>query len=271
MVDEHSWRVTRDDSEDLGFALSCLTAGAVTLDEFTGWIYLVLEQSDEFPGYLIDLTDVEHKHELLRGWRDLVGFLPASPLSSREEKAVVGIAYARFERFRHDTIRRGAASAALHESDTLRTRFARSFPSIRIPDEERTAGASAQDRRVSTWRLDGAEDRPLTISEIQTLFINRMAAGQLTMILESDTGMVLHLVTNRQRVMVMLTGPGDTAGHAIDAEAEGLSRGYALENGQEDEYPDRDTVTIPTALRLIGDILAHDAPPQRGWHIDSPL
>ncbi|SHI99292.1 hypothetical protein SAMN02745244_01492 [Tessaracoccus bendigoensis DSM 12906] len=136
-------------------ALSCLAAGAVTLDEFKGWIYLVLEQSDEFPDFLIDLIDVTHKHELLSGWRNLIGFWPTSALSPQEKNAVVGIAYARFEAFRHDTIRRGAAISALRESEALRTRFARSFPAISIPDEDRAAGAGAQDRRVSAWWLSG--------------------------------------------------------------------------------------------------------------------
>ena len=43
-----------------------------------------------------------------------------------------------------------------------------------------------------------------------------------------------------------------------------------LENGQEDEYPDHDTVTIPTALTLIGHILAHGTAPQHGWQNDIP-
>lgn len=270
MTEQTPWRVTRDDSEDLGFALSCLTSGAVTLEEFRGWIYLVLEQSEEFPDYLIDLTDVEQKHELNRRWRDVVGFWPSLELSPSEEKALLGIAYARFEKFRDDTIRRGAAADALKESPELRERFARSFPAISIPDDGRAAGAGAQDRRVSAWWLSDAEGRALTISEVQTLFINRMAAGHLTTILNSDTGMTLHLLTNRQRVMVALVGPGDAAGHAIDDEAAGHSGGYVLENGQEDEYPDRDTVPIPTALALIGYFLSHGTAPQDGWQIDTP-
>lgn len=250
MHEDPLWRVTRDDSEDLGFALSCLFSGAVTLEEFKGWIYLVLEQSDEFPDYLVNLTDVEHQHELLSGWRDLVGFWPESPLSPREKKAVTGIAYARFEGFRDDTIRRGAASSALREADALRERFARSFPSISIPDDDQPTGAGARDRRVSTWWLTNVKDQPLTVSEVHALFLHQMAAGQLSMTLQSDTGLELHLVTNRRRVMVRLTGPGDVAGHAIDAEANDLSSSFVLENGQQDQYADRDTVTIPAARHL---------------------
>lgn len=105
----------------------------------------------------------------------------------------------------------------------------------------------------------------LAVFEIQTLFINRMAAGQLTMILNSDTRMTLHLVTNRHRVMGTLIGPGDVAGDAIDDEAARYSGGYVLEHGQEDESPNRDTVTIPGALTFIGHILTHGTAPQQSW------
>lgn len=156
------------------------------------------------------------------------------------------------------------------EADALRRRFARSLPSISIPEDEQAAGAGAGDRRAAAWWVSGAANRLCTVSEIQTLFINRMATGRLMLVLESDTGLTLHLVTNRRRVMVMLTEPGDSAGHATDAHAEGTSDGYVLDNGQEDEYPDRDTVTIPDALTLIGHILSNGTPPQDGWQVDVP-
>jgi len=270
MGEERTWHVTRDDSADLGFALSCLVPGAITLEEFKNWIYLVLAESEEFPDYLIELIDFEHKHELIRSWRDVVGFWPASPLSRVEERGVVGIGYARFPQFRHDTISRGEARATLQQSDALRDRFARSFPTIDIPGDEQTAGIADDDRRVSTWWLAGDDAHPLTISEVQTRFINQSAAGCRTMVLESDTGLTLRLVTNRTRVMVMLTGPGDAAGHAIDPAAVGTSGGYLLDNGQEDEYADRDTVTIPDALTLIGHVLSRGTPPQDRWSIDVP-
>ncbi|AGT05991.1 hypothetical protein cgp_2481 [Corynebacterium glutamicum MB001] len=75
-----AWLVTQDDSEDLGFAFDCLIVDAITLDELKEWIYRVIVEMDEFPDYLIDITDVSHKHDLILGYQDIVGFWPYSTL-----------------------------------------------------------------------------------------------------------------------------------------------------------------------------------------------
>ena len=104
---------------------------------------------------------------------------------------------------------------------------------------------------ASSWSLAGVDGSPLVVSEIRTLLADRAAAGSLTTVLQSDTGLMLHLVTNRRRVMVMLMGADGSAGHAIDDGAQGTSGGYLLENGQEDEYADRDTLALPDALSAV--------------------
>ncbi len=124
--------------------------------------------------------------------------------------------------------------------------------------------------RASSWSLAGAEGSPLAVSEIRALLTDRAAAGSLTTVLQSDTGLMLHLVTNRQRVMVKLMGADGSAGHAIDDGAQGTSGGYLLENGQEDEYADRDTLALPDALPVVEWILIHGAAPEIGWKIDVP-
>lgn len=127
---------------------------------------------------------------------------------------------------------------------------------------------------ASSWSLADAEGSllsqlsPLEISETRTLLIDRMTAGKLTTVLQSDRGLMLHLVTNRRRMMVMLMEADGSAGHAIDDGAQGMSSGYLLENGQEDEYADRDTLTVPDALCMIEWILTHGAAPESGWSVD---
>jgi hypothetical protein len=62
----------------------------------------------------------------------------------------------------------------------------------------------------------------------------------------------LAVVTNGHRAMVLLVGNDADAGtHAITPEAAGESSGYMLENGQEDTYADRDTVSLDDALRAV--------------------
>nr|WP_227747717.1 hypothetical protein [Corynebacterium glutamicum] len=64
----------------MGFAFDCLIVDAITLDELKEWIYRVIVEMDEFPDYLIDITDVSHKHDLILGYQDIVGFWPYSTL-----------------------------------------------------------------------------------------------------------------------------------------------------------------------------------------------
>lgn len=52
--------------------------------------------------------------------------------------------------------------------------------------------------------------------------------------------------------------PGE---HAVAPGAEGASNGFILENGQNDEYPNTDTVTLGEAFRIVRHVLVHGAPP----------
>lgn len=260
-----AWLVTQDDSEDLGFAFDCLIVDAITLDELKEWIYRVIVEMDEFPDYLIDITDVSHKHDLILGYQDIVGFWPYSTLKRTEETALVGIAYARFPDTRDDSISRGKARSALEKSTGLKERFARHFPAISIPVDT----GDAADILVSGWWLSGSKKKILTAAEIQTLFINQLATGPLSTQLETATGLKLQVVTNRERMKITLIEPKGTSGHAIDPQAgKGSRGGFLVDNGQEDEYDDVDTVTIPDALNVIGYILTHGTPPQEGWKVD---
>ncbi|MDO5658438.1 MAG: hypothetical protein Q4G36_08970 [Paracoccus sp. (in: a-proteobacteria)] len=45
------FRLTKSDSEDIGFVQSCLTAGIISFDEFKKWIFWVVETEDDVPSY----------------------------------------------------------------------------------------------------------------------------------------------------------------------------------------------------------------------------
>ncbi|MFE4053048.1 hypothetical protein [Streptomyces sp. YIM B13518] len=56
--------------------------------------------------------------------------------------------------------------------------------------------------------------------------------------------------------MVMPLGEeGDPGEHAVDPEATGLSGGFVLSHGQDDAYPDEDTVPVDEAFRLVEHIV----------------
>jgi hypothetical protein len=93
----------------------------------------------------------------------------------------------------------------------------------------------------------------------------------MTTWLESSLGRRIGFVTNGPRAMVLLLGDdqGDPGEHAIDPEGEGSSGGYVLDNGQVDEYSDRDTVPTSDALRIISHLVSEGVPPNDApWVVD---
>ena len=102
--------------------------------------------------------------------------------------------------------------------------------------------------------------------------INRgLASGEREFWFDSESGRSISLVTNGERAMLMvLAEPGDEGEHAIDpAASSGRSGGYLLSNGQEDSYPDRDTIPLPSALDAVR-VLTDEGqkPPDVIWHAD---
>ncbi|MFE7392740.1 hypothetical protein [Streptomyces sp. NPDC057582] len=88
--------------------------------------------------------------------------------------------------------------------------------------------------------------------------------------LHSSTGRHLAVVTNTERAMViLLDGEGDPGAHASDPGAEDWSDGFILENGQNDEYPDEDTVLLSEAFRIVRHIIVNGTPPaDAAWTVD---
>ncbi|MFF9043851.1 hypothetical protein [Streptomyces parvulus] len=77
-------------------------------------------------------------------------------------------------------------------------------------------------------------------------------------------------MANTERAMVMLLEEGGDSGeHAAAPGAQGVSDGFVLCNGQEDEYPDEDTVPIGEAFRLVEQIIGTGSwPTDARWVVD---
>lgn len=94
----------------------------------------------------------------------------------------------------------------------------------------------------------------------------------MTTWLESSLGRRLALVSNGPRAMVLLLehDDGDPGEHAIDsAGGVGSSGGFVLDNGQEDEYADRDTVPMREALRIVAHLVSDGVfPSDASWQVD---
>jgi hypothetical protein len=122
---------------------------------------------------------------------------------------------------------------------------------------------------TESWKFD---DAPATLTADAAIgqLSARIASQKLESWLTSSSGRLLAVVTNTERAMVLLLdGEGDPGEHAIDPGADGSSSGYVLANGQDDEYPDNDTVPLPEALRIVRHILTHGNPPaDAAWTVD---
>ena len=112
-----------------------------------------------------------------------------------------------------------------------------------------------------TWHLTG--------HEAVTLIRERLSKGDRETWFSHSDGRVLGVTTNGTRAMVvLLTGEDDPGSHAIDPLATGQQSGYVLNNGQDDTYPNRDTLPVDAALRTVRLILDGEVPPDITWKTD---
>lgn len=88
-----NFRVSKNDSEDLGFAVTCLFTGSISRDEFNQWIYWVIANTDdELPTFFYYLD------EFGPGLKDIyavIGFSPSEDFSESETAALEAIGYRR--------------------------------------------------------------------------------------------------------------------------------------------------------------------------------
>jgi len=126
------FRVTKEDSYDLGFVDACQLSAAISSEEFTQWVYWVIEHSDQdLPTYFFDLTSLGSGAGALY---DAVGFVPSPELSGSEDSAIDGIAYKRgaYDPYPdYDVhISRKDALRALADNPQIEQRFRDTFPFI---------------------------------------------------------------------------------------------------------------------------------------------
>jgi hypothetical protein len=122
------------------------------------------------------------------------------------------------------------------------------------------------------WSISGGDGGAVTADTVAETVERRAASGPSTTWFESSRGRRIALVSNGPRAMVLLLehDDGDPGEHAIDPDGgAGSSDGFVLENGQVDEYPDRDTVPTSEALRIVAHLVAHGVPPDdASWQVD---
>ena len=125
-----NWKVSKNDSEDLGFALSCLIGGIVTWDEFLHWAERVIAEQADVPSAFFGIFECPDKFGLTLRAREVFGFTPVSGLSPRQERALDGIGYSRFPAFKSDMSKRNSGLSALEAEPSVRAQFNRCFPGL---------------------------------------------------------------------------------------------------------------------------------------------
>ena len=124
------WMIYKDNSKDLGFALSCLFSQAITMNEFKQWLEIVLMDipTDELPNYFFDLID-EDVFDIFKN----MSYVPHSSLSRYEKYALEGIAYIRKVRSLTDMLaKEETALKALQNNPQILERFKKFFPFVEI-------------------------------------------------------------------------------------------------------------------------------------------
>ena len=88
------WKIIKDDSDDLGFAIICLFSQSIDLNEFKLWIEQVIRDMpiEDTPFYIFDLADFD---EEIANIDNIVGFVSSYSLSKSKKDALTGIAFLR--------------------------------------------------------------------------------------------------------------------------------------------------------------------------------
>ena len=124
------WKIHKENSRDLGFALTCLAYQAITIEELKKWLDIVLMDTptEELPNYFFDLIDGD-VFDIFKN----MSYVPHDNLSRYEEYAVEGIAYIRKVRPLTDMLaKEETALKALQNNPHILERFKKFFPFVEI-------------------------------------------------------------------------------------------------------------------------------------------
>ena len=126
------WKIIKDDSDDLGFAIICLFSQSIDLNEFKLWIEQVIRDMpiEDTPFYIFDLADFD---EEIANIDNIVGFVSSYSLSKSKKDALTGIAFLRGIDVYDPTISKEKALKALKKHPEIYQRFQHFFPFVELP------------------------------------------------------------------------------------------------------------------------------------------
>jgi hypothetical protein len=138
----------------------------------------------------------------------------------------------------------------------------------RYSHSRRAVGHSERVTEPDGWRVEGGPD-VRTGNAAADFARDAISAGQTYIRFVRSEEQSLTFGTNGARVaLVLWSREGHDEGmQAIEpAAGQGSQDGYVLENGQRDNYPDRDTVSVDRAIEAVRHIVDSNTPdPRLQW------
>ena len=126
------WKIIKEDSDDLGFAIKCLFSQSIDLNEFKLWIEQVIRDMpiEDIPFYIFDLADLDEEIDNIY---NIIGFVSSYSLSKLRRNALTGIAFLRGIDVYDPPISKEKALKALEKHPEIYQRFQHFFPFIELP------------------------------------------------------------------------------------------------------------------------------------------
>lgn len=121
--------LTKNNSETIGFVISCLFSTAIDINEFHQWCLKIIKEgdADDVPAYLFDLLEF---NGVLANVFQVIGFVPHWDHNEDEALSLYGIAYKRgMERYEWP-VSRSEAIKKLKRNPQIEEKFQEIFPFI---------------------------------------------------------------------------------------------------------------------------------------------
>ncbi|MGI3295308.1 hypothetical protein ACRPFF_04385 [Neisseria sp. SLRRB23] len=126
------WKIIKEDSDDLGFAIKCLFSQSIDLNEFKLWIEQVIRDMpiEDIPFYIFDLADLDEEIDNIY---NIIGFVSSYSLSKLRRNALTGIAFLRGIDVYDPPVSKEKALKALKKHPEIYQKFQHFFPFVELP------------------------------------------------------------------------------------------------------------------------------------------
>ncbi|WP_107996117.1 hypothetical protein [Neisseria cinerea] len=126
------WKISKENCEDLGFAIICIFYDALHISEFKLWLDIVVRDApiDTIPLYIFDLIDFDKS---IGEIYDVIGVVNYGYISNDQKNALTGIAFLRGIDVYDPPVSKEKALKALEKHPEIYHKFKRFFPFVELP------------------------------------------------------------------------------------------------------------------------------------------